>query len=197
MQISLHLRPPALGQETLPPPSSQSPGPGEYCITLEEHIQLLMFCLMSSPSLSWSLVFATTSVTREQKISMSNQLWGSFLTKQSWDILKFQLSELTSHTLLPGRVFPLTKWPVRVTVSLILTLKNQVWLFFDEVHVENSNMLPFKSSTAWVQSSILPLTGCVALTKLLRICKRIILVLSSLWVMGIKWCNLCKMLGTL
>lgn len=34
MQVSLHLRPPTLGQETLPPPqSSQSPDTGAYCIT--------------------------------------------------------------------------------------------------------------------------------------------------------------------
>lgn len=36
MQISLHLRPPALGQETLTSPlSSQNPDTGECCITIE------------------------------------------------------------------------------------------------------------------------------------------------------------------
>lgn len=117
MQISLHLRPPALGQETLPPPSSQSPGPGEYCITLEEHIQLLMFCLMSSPSLSWSLVFATTSVTREQKISMSNQLWGSFLTKQSET--SWNSNCLSSH-LTPCYQVEFSPWPNGQSVLLCL-----------------------------------------------------------------------------
>lgn len=76
MQVSLHLRPPASGQETLPSPmSSQSPDIGECCITPEgaPTTTAILFHALPFSFLDWFLQLVLLPENRKYHCQISQE----------------------------------------------------------------------------------------------------------------------------
>lgn len=128
MQISLHLRPPTLGQETLPPPqSSQSPDTGEYCITTggaPTATAILFYVLPFSFLVSGFCNYYCCQRTRKISVKLTIRTYSD---KAVLEILESQLSKSTSTPCYQGEFSPCPDGQF-IPVSLILKKSSMAFL---------------------------------------------------------------------